>query len=146
MKKRVQGQVGELARMGVRELQHKHQEMFGKPGPAHRQFLVRKIAWRMQADHEGGLPESARELARAIAKDAPLRSRVVTNVEKRRAGIAVDQVATTTINPNHDARLPNSPSKFAIRQLNSHLEFTIGQRPSSAQFQRRYNPRSRPSK
>ena len=93
--------------MSVRELQQKHRELFrDMPAPAHRQFLLRKLAWRLQADEEGGLPDSARELARAIAKDAPLRSRVITNVEKRRAGIPIDQTATTTISPDHDSRLP----------------------------------------
>ena len=47
MKKRVRDQVEELAAMNVRELQQKHRELFGdRPAPAHRQFLLRKIAWR----------------------------------------------------------------------------------------------------
>ena len=84
--------------------------------PAHRQFLLRKIAWRLQADEEGGLQDSARELARAIAKDAPLRSRVITNVEKRHAGIPIDQTATTTISPDHDSRLP-MPGGLIVKQF-----------------------------
>ena len=117
MKKRVRDQVEEFAAMNVRELQQKHRELFGdKPAPAHRQFLLRKIAWRLQADDEGGLPESARELARAIAKDAPLRSRVITNAEKRRAGIPIDHIATTTISPDHDARLP-MPGGLIVKEF-----------------------------
>ena len=117
MKKRVRDQVEELATMSVRELQQRHRELFGaNPSPAHRQFLLRKIAWRLQADEEGGLPDSVRELARAIAKDAPLRSRVITNAEKRRAGIPIDQTATTTINPNHDARLP-MPGGLIVKEF-----------------------------
>jgi len=72
---------------------------------AHRQFLFRKIAWRLRADREGGLPESARELGRAIAKDAPLRNRVISNAGKLRAGFPMEQSATTTITPDHDSRL-----------------------------------------
>lgn len=117
MKKRVRDQVEELTTMSVRELQQKHRELFGdKAPPAHRQFLLRKIAWRLQADDEGGLPESARELARAIAKDAPLRSRVIINAEKRRAGIPIDQTATTTIRPNHDSRLP-MPGGLIVKEF-----------------------------
>lgn len=117
MKKRVRDQIDELAKMSVRELQQKHRELFGdKPAPAHRQFLSRKLAWQLQADHEGGLPESVRELARAIAKDAPLRSRVVINAEKRRAGIPLDQIATTTISPDHDARLP-MPGGLIVKEF-----------------------------
>ena len=62
------------------------------------------------------MPESARELARAIAKDAPLRSRVITNAEKRRAGIPIDQIATTTISPDHDARLP-MPGGLVVKEF-----------------------------
>jgi Protein of unknown function (DUF2924) len=71
VKKPLRNQIDELAAMGVAELEQQHQKLFGEePATAHRQFLFRKIAWRLQADREGGLPESARELARAIAKDA----------------------------------------------------------------------------
>ncbi len=117
MKKRVRDQVEKLATMSVRELQQKHRELFGdRPAPAHRQFLLRKIAWRLQANEEGGLPESAREMARAIAKDAPLRSRVITNAEKRRSGIPIDQTATTTIRPDHDSRLP-MPGGLIVKEF-----------------------------
>ena len=117
MKKRVRDQVEELAVMNVRELQQKHRELFGeKPAPSHRQFLLRKIAWRLQADQEGGLPESARELARAIAKDAPLRIRVISNADKRRAGIPLEQTVTTTISLDHDSRLP-MPGGLIVKQF-----------------------------
>jgi hypothetical protein len=80
VKKPLRDQIDELAAMGVAELERQHLKLFGEePASAHRQFLFRKIAWRVQADREGGLPESARELARAIAKDAPLRNRVISN-------------------------------------------------------------------
>src|ERR1039458_10788392 len=93
--------------MGVAELEQQHLKLFGeKPASAHRQFLFRKIAWRLQADREGGLPESARELARAIAKDAPLRNRVISNAGKQRAGFPIEQSATTTITPDHDSPPP----------------------------------------
>jgi len=107
MKKTLRDQIDELAAMGVAELEQQHRQLFGEePASAHRQFLFRKIAWRLQADREGGLPESARELARAIAKDAPLRNRVISNAGKRRAGFPIEQSATTTITPDHDSRLP----------------------------------------
>jgi hypothetical protein len=117
MKKLLRDEINELATMNVPALQHKHRELFGdQPVPAHRQFLFRRIAWRMQADQEGGLPESARELARAIARDAPLRARVITNAEKRRAGIPLEQTTTTTIAPGHDSRLP-MPGGLIVKQF-----------------------------
>lgn len=107
MKKPIRNQIDELAAMSVAELEQQHQKLFGEePVSAHRQFLFRKIAWRLQADREGGLPEPVRELARAIAKDVPLRNRVISNAGKLRAGFPIEQSATTTITPGHDSRLP----------------------------------------
>jgi hypothetical protein len=107
VKKPLRNQIDELATMSVADLEQQHLKLFGEePASTHRQFLFRKIAWRLQADREGGLPESARELARAIAKDAPLRNRVISNAGKRRAGFPIEQSATTTITPDHDSRLP----------------------------------------
>ena len=107
MKKLLRDQIDELSAMSVAELEQQHQKIFGEePASAHRQFLFRKIAWRLQADREGGLPESARDLARAIAKDVPLRNRVISNAGKRRAEFPIEQSAITTITPGHDSRLP----------------------------------------
>jgi len=117
VKKTLRTQLDELAAMGVAELEQQHLKLFGEePASAHRQFLFRKIAWRLQADREGGLPESARELARAIAKDAPLRNRVISNAGKLRAGFPIEQSATTTITPDHDSRLP-MPGGLIVKQF-----------------------------
>jgi hypothetical protein len=98
-------------------LQLRHKELFGDaPVSAHRQFLFRKISWRMQADREGGLPDSAHELARAIARDAPLRIRVISNAEKLRGGIPLERTTTTTIAPGHDSRLP-MPGGLIVKQF-----------------------------
>jgi|YelNatPaOPRAMG01_1025707.scaffolds.fasta_scaffold149518_2 hypothetical protein len=117
MKKGLRDQIDELAAMNVAALQQRHKELFGEaPVSAHRQFLFRKIAWRVQADREGGLPDSARELARAIARDAPLRVRVISNAEKLRAGIPLERTTTTTVAPGHDSRLP-MPGGLIVKQF-----------------------------
>jgi hypothetical protein len=41
----------------------------------HKQFLVRRIAWRLQANAEGDLSERARERALLLAEEADLRIR-----------------------------------------------------------------------
>jgi hypothetical protein len=117
MKKGLRDQIDELAAMNVAALQQRHKELFGEgPVSAHRQFLFRKIAWRLQADREGGLPDSARELARAIARDAPLRARVISNAEKLRAGIPMERTTTAMIAPGHDSRLP-MPGGLILKQF-----------------------------
>lgn len=93
--------------MHVRALQAGHLKLLGRPATsAHRQYLFRKLAGHLQAIEEGGLPESAIELARGIARDTPLRARVAANAAKRIAGLPEDRVATATIEPAHDARVP----------------------------------------
>jgi hypothetical protein len=69
--------VGDLKRMTVTELRRKHSEVFGEQTRSHhKDYLVRRIAWRMQANVEGGLAERSkriRERALEIANDADLR-------------------------------------------------------------------------
>jgi hypothetical protein len=107
VKKTLRQQIDELAAMDLAALQTRHLECFGKETTcAHRQHLFRKLAWHLQAKVQGGLPESAIELARSIARDTPLRARVLANADRRRAGMPMDNSSTTTIEPAHDARTP----------------------------------------
>jgi hypothetical protein len=61
------------------------------------------------------LSQEARELAAAIARDAPLRVRVINNAAKLRAGQALDRTSTATIEPGHDSRLP-MPGGLIVKQ------------------------------
>jgi len=98
-------QISALAKMTVPELRAKHQELFGEPAKStHKQFLERLIAWRVQAMAEGGLPEETRQLALAIARDAPLRIRIESAAARGVQDAA--RTATTRLACNHDSRLP----------------------------------------
>ena len=119
MKKTLRDRIDELAAMDVKALQAEHEKLFGQPSVStHRQYLFRKIAWQVQAEEQGGLPESVREAARGIARDTPLRARVLANTAKRRAGLPEDQVATATIEPAHDSRVP-MPGGLIAKQYRS---------------------------
>jgi hypothetical protein len=62
--------------MPVGQLRQKHVEVFGEASRSnHKQFLFRRIAWRIHALAEGGLSERARRRALEIANDADLRTR-----------------------------------------------------------------------
>jgi hypothetical protein len=66
--------INELRRLTTAQLQLKYRELFGQPSHSnHKNYLFRRVAWRMQALAEGGLSERAREYAREIATDADLR-------------------------------------------------------------------------
>ena len=57
--------------MPVGQLRQKYLEVFGEESLSnHKQFLFRRIAWRIQAIAEGGLSERARRRALEIANDA----------------------------------------------------------------------------
>lgn len=69
-------QIDELSAMTVGQPRQKYQEVLGEESRSnHKQFLFRRIAWRIQALAEGGLSERARRRALEIANDADLRIR-----------------------------------------------------------------------
>lgn len=55
--------MSELERMTVTELRRRYAEVFGEETRSyHKEYLVRRIAWRVQANAEGDLAERARRL------------------------------------------------------------------------------------
>lgn len=67
-------QISELSRMSSRQLQAEYARVFGESTKTpHRDWLIKKIAWRIQADAEGGLSARAMEQADRLGADAPVR-------------------------------------------------------------------------
>lgn len=67
-------EIAVLKRMTVNELRVKYAEVFGEPtGARHKEWLVKRIAWRLQSQGEGDLSERARKRAAELANDADLR-------------------------------------------------------------------------
>ena len=70
----IEQQLDSLTRMTVRELQGRFAKVFGEqPRGRHRIWLIRRIAWRLQALEYGGLSERARQRAAELANEADLR-------------------------------------------------------------------------
>ena len=66
--------VASLSAMTVSLLRDRYQVVFGEPTASrHKTWLVRRIAWRLQADDEGGLSERALARAAELAKDSEMR-------------------------------------------------------------------------
>ncbi len=87
--------VAALRRMTVGELWAKYAEVFGEETNArHKEWLVRRIAWRMQAQAEGDPSERARQRAAELANDADLRS-LAPNATVRTQAPAQHVVRTT---------------------------------------------------
>jgi len=102
--------VSELRRMTVTELRQKYAEVFREQTRSyHKDFLVRRIAWRVQANAEGGLPDRARQRALEIANDADLRTRApgpATPPTPAKLAAARGNGVTTHVEVPADARLP----------------------------------------
>jgi hypothetical protein len=74
MELNVAKELAALQRMGVAALREKYAEVFGEAtNTGNRTWLVRRIAWRIQASAEGGISERARRRAEELARDADLR-------------------------------------------------------------------------
>ncbi len=67
-------QVAALRQMTIGQLRARYAQLTGEPSRArHKEQLLRRIAWRLQALAEGGLSERARRRAAELARDADLR-------------------------------------------------------------------------
>lgn len=76
-------EVAAMRKMTVNELREKYGEVFGDGTNArNKDWLVKRIAWRMQANEEGGLSERARRRALELANDADLRTTAPKEVQQ----------------------------------------------------------------
>lgn len=98
-------EVAALRRMTVRELRIRYAEVFGEPTKTgNKAWLVKRIAWRMQALAEGDLSERARQRAIELANDADIR---LSPPKLRPVALqACDRTTTTDVRIKTDQRLP----------------------------------------
>jgi hypothetical protein len=75
--KDISAEVAALGRMTVAQLRERYQQLHGEPTTSsNRDFLIKRLAWRIQSLAEGGLSERARRRAEELARDADLRTTV----------------------------------------------------------------------
>ncbi|MFO0875654.1 MAG: DUF2924 domain-containing protein [Phycisphaerales bacterium] len=71
MPQSIEDQIDALERMTTSQLVERFAEVHGYPcRTRHRAYLIRKIAWRLQANAEGDLSERAKRRAAELADDA----------------------------------------------------------------------------
>src|SRR5216684_776405 len=67
-------EIADLRRLNVKQLRARYAEVFGEPTTANNKtWIVKRIAWRLQAMAEGDLTERAKQRAAELANDADLR-------------------------------------------------------------------------
>jgi hypothetical protein len=71
---RIGAEVATLRRLSAKDLRQRFAELFGQQTrTGNKTWLIRRIAWRLQALAEGDLSERARQRAAELANDADLR-------------------------------------------------------------------------
>jgi hypothetical protein len=105
MQTELKKELAALDRMTVNELREKHHLVFGEENRSrHREYLRKRIAWRLQALAEGGLSERARRRALEIADDADLRIRMPAVPES--PPVAPERTEVHAFHDGRDVRLP----------------------------------------
>ena len=129
-------EIAALSRMTVRELHQRHLELFGEPSRSnHRQFLFRRLAWRIQALAEGGLSERARRRAMEIANDADLRIQAPRMLFGKDFSLDREKSVSRKVSGQNDPRLP-PPGSVLERELRGH-RIIVKIRPEGVEFEGR---------
>ncbi len=113
-------EIEQLRRATVSELRAKYFDLFGQPSRSnHKQFLFRRVAWRLQALAYGELSEQVRQQALALAQDADLRIKAPRHL----VGTS-QQVLQPTLKsrrkPGRDERLPE-PGSILRREFKGQI-------------------------
>jgi len=110
-----------LRRMTVGQLRAKHLELFGEECRSnHKDFLFKRIAWRMQAVAEGGLSERARQRAMELANDADLRIRAPKDALANGDAVEPAHAAEAEVDGGNDPRLP-MPGTILTREYKGRI-------------------------
>ena len=105
-------EIARLEGMTVGQLAGVYEEIVGEPARSrHKRYLIRRIAWRMQARAEGDLSERARQRASELADDAQVR---VTPPRGKIVTVRPTPPATSTDAPA-DTRRP-AASNWLVRK------------------------------
>jgi hypothetical protein len=111
----IRAEIEALRSMTVGRLRERYAEVFGEPSRSYnKQFLFRRVAWRIQALAEGGLSERARQRALEIANDADLRVRPPKDAIAYGGPPAADRATVIRVRHAADGRLP-MPGSLLVR-------------------------------
>ncbi|MFN0132582.1 MAG: DUF2924 domain-containing protein [Phycisphaerales bacterium] len=93
----IQQQIEELRHMPVSRLRERYADAFGEPTTSgNRQWLFRRVAWRIQSLAEGDLSERARRRAAELARDVDVRVRPPSDGESAEAVRPGNRLVTIT--------------------------------------------------
>ena len=124
-----------LSKMTTKELKAEYEGLFGRPPQTtHRQHLIRRVAWEIQAQIEGRLPDEMRAYACRVAEQTDLFRRIDENLKKRNGSTVSPepQVArprgrrpATRIPKQRDPRLPAPGSLLILKRGRETVRVTV---------------------
>ncbi|QDU94522.1 DUF2924 domain-containing protein [Lignipirellula cremea] len=118
----IQKEVAALERMTVDQLRVRFAEVFGEStNGRHKQWLVKRIIWRMQANSEGDLSERARRRAEELANDSDLR----TMPPRQPRTESASRTKTVTGRVRSDSRLPMPGAVLTREYKNRTIQVTV---------------------
>jgi hypothetical protein len=116
-------EVAALQRMSNRDLRARYAEVFGEGTNANNAAWLRKrIAWRLQAQAEGGLSERARQRAAELANDADLR---LSPPKAKAIEAPTERTATGALRIKDNDRLPPPGSVITRNYKGSDLQVKV---------------------
>lgn len=119
-------EIAALKRMTPAQLREKYLEVFGEPSRSgNKDFLFKRIAWRIQSLAEGGLSERARQRAAELARDADIR--VTMPRQPKEGSAASGRTVTRTLPPDagDGGRLPIPGTVLARKYRGRLIEVTV---------------------
>ena len=131
----VDAQLEALTTMTVAQLRARYAEVFDEPTTSgNRQWLYRRVAWRIQALAYGGLSERARQRAAELARDADIRVQAPRTIAPQRPTNASNRVLTLSgkVVASSDSRLP--PPGSVLRRTWKGVEHEVTVMPSGFEY------------
>ena len=132
----LQDEIAKLDRLPAAELQRRYHALTGKPArSAHPAFLARRLAWALQEQHFGGLPEEARQRIAELAESLNPLAKVATKARRRSMTDPPTRGSRGGSRPSHrqrEIRLPRPGAtirrtykgrEIAVRVLDYGFEF-----------------------
>ena len=120
--------IAALDQITTGDLAERYAELHGPPcRTRHRAYLIRKIAWRLQANAEGDLSERARRRAAELADDADVRvmaPKTMICPPPHGEAATVSRPVSTGRSKPADPRLP-APGSAIVRKYKGHAHRVV---------------------
>jgi hypothetical protein len=111
-----------LKKLATKELRRNYAEVFGDSTNANNKaWLLKRIAWRLQANAEGGLTERAKKRAAELANDSGLR----LMLPKAAKAATEALVATVPAPAIRDERLPPAGTLLVREYRSGKIQVTV---------------------